>query len=76
MRNSGAMEYITPLQSATESSTTPKSVIKTTVGGAFGGAACAWPEADSADGEQQCRHSNPHFRMHALEVRIVEFFGT
>src|ERR1700722_12293063 len=32
MRTSGAMEYMTPLQRATESSTTPKSVIKTMVG--------------------------------------------
>ena len=41
MRNSGAIEYITPLQRATESSTTPKSVMKTTVGGAFDPASCA-----------------------------------
>src|SRR5258708_34821192 len=32
MRRSGAIEYITPLQIETESSRTPKSVIKTTVG--------------------------------------------
>ncbi len=44
MRNSGAMEYITPLHRATESSTTPKSVMNTTVGGAFG-PACAQTEA-------------------------------
>src|SRR5690242_5900098 len=44
MRNSGAMEYITPLHRATESSTMPKSVMNTTVGGAFG-AACAQTEA-------------------------------
>src|SRR5208283_180277 len=33
MRRLGAMPYMTPLQRATESSTTPKSVMKTTVGG-------------------------------------------
>src|SRR5271163_2477808 len=33
MRRFGAMPYITPLQRATESSTMPKSVMKTTVGG-------------------------------------------
>src|SRR5208337_4516675 len=33
MRRFGAMPYITPLQSATESSSTPKSVMKTIVGG-------------------------------------------
>ena len=32
MRTSGAIEYITPLQIATESSTVPKSVMKTMVG--------------------------------------------
>jgi hypothetical protein len=32
MRTSGTMEYITPLQIATESSTVPKSVMKTMVG--------------------------------------------
>ena len=35
MRTSGMMEYITPRQSATESSTTPKSVMNTIVGGYF-----------------------------------------
>ena len=39
MRTSGMIEYITPLQIATESSTTPKSVMKTIVGGYF--AVCA-----------------------------------
>jgi hypothetical protein len=32
MRTSGEIEYITPLQIATESSTVPKSVMKTMVG--------------------------------------------
>jgi hypothetical protein len=35
MRTSGMMEYITPRQIATESSTVPKSVMKTMVGGYF-----------------------------------------
>src|SRR5882724_1232270 len=35
MRTSGMIEYITPRHSATESSTTPKSVINTIVGGYF-----------------------------------------
>ena len=35
MRKSGVIEYITPRQIATESSTVPKSVMKTTVGGAL-----------------------------------------
>jgi hypothetical protein len=35
------MPYMTPLQSATESSTTPKSVMKTTVGGGWGTDGCA-----------------------------------
>jgi hypothetical protein len=34
-------EYITPRQIATESSTTPKSVMKTMVGGYFWAASCA-----------------------------------
>src|SRR5271155_720018 len=33
MRRLGVMPYMTPLQRATESSITPKSVMKTTVGG-------------------------------------------
>src|SRR5713101_3863183 len=33
MRRFGVMPYMTPLQRATESSTVPKSVMKTTVGG-------------------------------------------
>src|SRR5271165_1449545 len=43
MRRFGAMPYITPLQSATESSTTPKSVMNTTVGCGTGAATC-WAE--------------------------------
>src|SRR5215472_8430252 len=35
MRTSGIIPYITPRQIATESSTTPKSVMKTMVGGYF-----------------------------------------
>src|SRR5215831_8614850 len=35
MRTSGMIPYITPRQIATESSTTPKSVMKTMVGGYF-----------------------------------------
>src|SRR5205807_4483656 len=35
MRTSGMIEYITPRQSATESSTKPKSVMNTIVGGYF-----------------------------------------
>src|SRR5450432_2975589 len=41
IRTSGATEYITPLQRATESSTTPKSVMKTMVGGYLLAASCA-----------------------------------
>src|ERR1035437_2435631 len=41
MRRFGAMPYITPLQRATESSTIPKSVINTTVGGGCGVDCCA-----------------------------------
>src|ERR1700686_2002743 len=41
MRRFGAIPYITPLQSATESSTTPKSVMKTTVGGGCTADCCA-----------------------------------
>src|SRR5882762_2900731 len=41
MRRSGATEYITPLHRATESSITPKSVMKTTVGWGLGGASSA-----------------------------------
>src|ERR1700722_20886343 len=44
MRTSGMIEYITPLQGATESSTTPKSVINTIVGGYF----CACPTENPA----------------------------
>src|ERR1035438_4981764 len=48
MRRLGAMPYMTPLQSATESSTTPKSVMKTTVGGgAAAGCARRGPAARS-----------------------------
>src|ERR1700730_14207021 len=42
-RNSGAIEYITPLQRATESSPVPKSVMKTTVGGTCVPADCRPP---------------------------------
>ena len=35
------MPYMTPLQSATESSTMPKSVMKTTVGGGCAAGGCA-----------------------------------
>src|SRR5208282_2824215 len=41
MRRLGAMPYMTPLQMATESSATPKSVMKTTVGGGSTAACCA-----------------------------------
>src|SRR5215469_1104552 len=41
MRTSGAIPYITPRQIATESSTTPKSVINTIVGGYFSAARLA-----------------------------------
>src|ERR1700688_3975640 len=41
MRRFGAIPYITPLHSATESSSTPKSVIKTTVGGGDTDGCCA-----------------------------------
>src|ERR1700686_1233900 len=41
MRRLGAIPYMTPLQRATESSTTPKSVMKTTVGGGCTADCCA-----------------------------------
>src|SRR6266852_8128937 len=41
MRRLGAMPYMTPLQRATESSRTPKSVMKTTVGGGCTADCCA-----------------------------------
>ena len=41
MRNPGVIEYITPLQMATESSAVPKSVMKTTVGCLFACGSCA-----------------------------------
>ena len=41
MRTSGMIEYITPRQMATESSTTPKSVMKTMVCGYFSVCAAA-----------------------------------
>src|SRR5271170_5698567 len=40
MRRFGAMPYITPLHRATESSTMPKSVMKTTVGGGCWAGGC------------------------------------
>src|SRR5260370_14885859 len=41
MRRLGAMPYMTPLQRATESSSMPKSVMKTTVGGGSTAGGCA-----------------------------------
>src|SRR5579863_7553794 len=43
IRTSGIIPYITPRHSATESSTTPKSVIKTIVGGYFRAASLPAP---------------------------------
>src|ERR1700704_906231 len=51
MRRFGVMPYITPRQRATESSTVPKSVMKTTVGGyceADGWAARKFPSSSNA----------------------------
>ena len=66
MRSSGAIEYITPLQSATESSTTPKSVMKTTVGGAGAGGL----GADCPAGEQN-RRKNPSRNVRQATGGIV-----
>ena len=44
MRTLGMTEYITPLQMGTESSTVPKSVIKTIVGGYF----WSWAREDAS----------------------------
>ena len=45
MRASGAIEYITPLQMATESSTVPKSLMNTIVGGYFSACSCVAAKA-------------------------------
>ena len=69
MRSSGAMEYITPLQRATESSTTPKSVMKTTVDGAGGGRFVPlvdWPA--TADNRINRRAGNAVFRLRCMIV--------
>src|SRR5271155_5393394 len=60
IRNSGAMEYITPLQMATESSIVPKSVMNTTVGGP----AEAFPA--SAGFPRQNTHSRISSRKYGL----------
>src|SRR5579864_4151219 len=60
MRTSGMMEYITPLQIGTESSTVPKSVIKTMVGGYF------WPGV--------CDHTScPNARITKAVTRLTKF---
>src|SRR6266550_2241384 len=55
MRRFGVMPYMTPLQRATESSTVPKSVMKTTVGGYLdaGCAAARKPPSTSASSKRQ-----------------------
>src|SRR5579871_2192133 len=69
MRASGEMEYITPRQIATESSTTPKSVMKTIVCGYFraASAACMGTAASKRTGHdprgngQPCRCSRSRY---------------
>src|ERR1700704_2144915 len=60
MRRFGVMLYITPLQIATESSSTPKSVMKTMVGGYFGAVCCA--------GTYPCSISTAN--RHTLIIRV------
>ena len=56
MRRLGAMPYMTPLQSATESSTMPKSVMKTTVGGGCAADCCAgWSPRSRTSHKQRVR---------------------
>src|SRR6266850_3743890 len=54
------MPYITPLQIATESSSTPKSVMKTMVGGYFGAVCCAGT----------CPRSISTANRHTLIIRV------
>ena len=69
MRSSGAIEYITPLQSATESSTTPKSVMKTTVGRA-GAAVCAMsrPVGDAEQQNQSEKKLRQAMAVHSFAI--------
>src|SRR6476646_9043258 len=80
MRTSGRMPYITPRQIATESSSTPKSVMKTIVGGYFcvpSFAAQAWTgtadnSTTSARIEITARNTSPQQRN---EEFIPSFLG-
>src|SRR6516225_6983651 len=59
MRTTGRIEYITPLQMVTESSTVPKSVMKTMVGGYLGtGAPCAHAHRPRASRKERTRTSS------------------
>src|SRR5271166_3385370 len=69
MRRFGAMLYMTPLQRATESSTTPKSVMKTRVGG------CCWagsgPAANKKRGIAVTHHKQRIRARFAAWVRVI-----
>src|ERR1700686_211661 len=72
MRRLGAMPYITPLQSATESSRIPKSVMKTTVGG--GGPEDGWARTALADkNRKQKNRSSSGLSRGALRGELITF---
>ncbi len=79
MRTSGMMPYITPRQIATESSTTPKSVMNTMVGGYFAAASFAALAGIGTAASSTttiihpiiCRSPNSRLR---LENEVIGFF--
>jgi hypothetical protein len=64
MRSSGKIEYMTPLQIATESSTVPKSVMKTTVGGYCSDVCCA--TADPKDSSRKRKDTDSRFLLRRI----------
>src|SRR5579864_5983227 len=72
MRTSGMMPYITPRQMATESSTTPKSVMNTIVGGYFCAASAAQTRTGTAASTNIARpHKAPAILvLAAVPVRV------
>src|SRR5579864_2368915 len=73
MRTSGMMEYITPRQMATESSNTPKSVMKTIVGGYFcatslAGAVMSMFDSNASASANRNVRRNQRFRIRGKRI--------
>ena len=70
MRRFGVIPYITPLQRATESSRTPKSVMKTIVGGGCGAAVWAGRLAVKSSRTNQRLSARGDFRAWLADMTI------